>query len=317
MNLVERTFRLEAPSGLGGKPRPELIGPVLTHLHKTLQDTVRMGFLHSSRARGRVPRSIKAAAEVRYLGHAQANDDATLLRFEVAPFGEVAADLFAQTKLWDDGPRPEQTAFELLGAALDDVDSQRAESSRFDPNLLRRISGYRQMFRPKALSRIVLIDTTLPRQTKLDASVVAAADALSNATPKPRRVRVSGRLDLMGASQGVLKLHVASGGLVTALWEGNESIDELTPLFNRDVVCEGIGVFRPSGSLLRIDAVSIALAEAQDHAFAHVPRAVPVSDVKRTVRLRSGEAPVYSQFLGSIPAEENDQEFAAAVEAMS
>ena len=317
MNHVERSFRLEAPSGLGAKPRPELIGPVLTHLHQTLQDAVRMGFLHSSRAKGRIPRSIKAAADVRYIGHTAAGDDATLLRFEVAPFGEAAADLFAQTQLWDDGPRPEQTAFELLGAALDDVGGLRAESNRFDPNLLLRIAGYRRMIRPGALSRIVLPDSALAPLPKLDANIVAAAHALSDATPKQRRVRVSGRLDLMGASQGVLKLHIATGALITALWCGKESIDDFAPLFNRNVVCEGMGVFRPSGSLLRIDADVIASAEEQDAAFAHVPHAVPTSDVGRALRLRSGEASVYGAFLGSVPAEESDEEFAAAVEAIS
>ena len=51
MKLLERTFELRGPEGLGAKPRPELIGPVFSHLHDTLQDAVRMGFLHSSRAR--------------------------------------------------------------------------------------------------------------------------------------------------------------------------------------------------------------------------------------------------------------------------
>ena len=64
MECVERSVLLEAPSGLGAKPRPELIGPVLSQLHQTLQDSVRMGFLHSSRARGRVPLGIQRAADV-------------------------------------------------------------------------------------------------------------------------------------------------------------------------------------------------------------------------------------------------------------
>ena len=64
MKTVERSFRLEAQTGLGAKPRPELLGPVLTYLRDTLQDSVRMGFLHTSRARGRIPGSIKAAADV-------------------------------------------------------------------------------------------------------------------------------------------------------------------------------------------------------------------------------------------------------------
>ncbi|MBV5325176.1 MAG: hypothetical protein J0626_07860, partial [Rhodospirillaceae bacterium] len=126
-----------------------------------------------------------------------------------------------------------------------------------------------------------------------------------------------GRLDLLGASQGVLKLEVASGSQVTARWEGQESIESLTRFFNREVVCEGIGVFRPSGSLLRIDADTLDAAGAADVAFTEIPRALPRRDVLREVRLRAGEPSAYRQFIGSIPAEEGDEDFAAAVEAMS
>jgi len=316
VNVVERSFRLEGPSGLGAKPRPELIGPVLTQLHDTLQDAVRMGFLHSSQARGRIPRAIKAAADVRYIGHSQADENATLLRFEVSPFGDVAADLFNQARLWDDMPTPDQTAFELLGAALDDIGTRREESNRFDPGLLRRIARYKVIFR-RGLSRIVLPDVASPRPALFDTAVIEAAHALSDATPQSRRVRVNGRLDLMGVSQGVIKIHVAGGAVVTALWDGKEPIDELRSLLNRDVVCEGVGVFRPSGTLLRIDADAVAAAGAGDAGFAVVPRAARVGDIKRQLLLKSGEASAYRELLGSIPPEESDEDFAAAIEAMS
>lgn len=316
MNVVERSFRLEGPSGLGAKPRPELIGPVLTHLHDTLQDAVRMGFLHSSQARGRIPRGIKAAADVRYIGHSQVDDNATLLRFEVAPFGAVAADLFKQTRLWDDMPTPDQTAFELLGAALEDIGTQREDSNRFDPGLLRRIARYRVIFR-RGLSRIVLPDLASRCPSQFDAAVIDSAHALSVATPQSRRVRVNGRLDLMGVSQGVIKIHVVGGAVVTALWEGGEPIDELRSLLNRDVICEGVGVFRPSGTLLRIDADAVAAAGVGDAGFAVVPRAARVGDVNRKLLLKSGEASAYRELLSSIPAKESDEDFAAAIEAMS
>ncbi|MCM8595738.1 hypothetical protein [Accumulibacter sp.] len=316
MNVVERSFRLEGPSGLGAKPRPELIGPVLTRLHDTLLDAVRMGFMHSSHPRGRIPRGIKAAADVRYISHSQADDNATLLRFEVAPFGDVAADLFMQARLWDDMPTPDQTAFELLGAALDDIGTRREESNRFDPALLRRIARYKAIFR-QGLSRIVLPDVAAPRPSQFDAAVVDSAHALSSATPLPRRVRVNGRLDLMGVSQGVIKIHVAGGAVVTALWDSEEPIAELRSLLNRDVVCEGMGVFRPSGALLRIDADAVAAAGPGDAGFAVVPRAPRVGDIKRQILLKSGEASAYRDLMGSIPAEESDEDFASAIEIMS
>lgn len=317
MKTFERSFRLEASEGLGGKPRPELIGPVLAHLHETLQDTVRMGFMHSSRARGRVPASLRLAADVRYIGHSADGDTATLLHFEVPSFGEAAADLYRQQSLWVDGPQPEQTAFELLGSALSDVAAGCIDSNRFDTGLLHRFARYRRMFGRGHLNRIALPDAMLPHPGHLDASVVEAAKALCSATPASRRVRVAGRLDVLGASQGVLKLDIGQGNVVTALWEGAAALETLKDFFNRDVVIEGMAVFRPSGALLRVDASAIAAASARDDFFRTVPSAALVQDLQRIARLRPGEKSVYARILGGIPAEESDEEFAAAVEAMS
>ena len=316
MKLLERTFELRGPEGLGAKPRPELIGPVFSHLHDTLQDAVRMGFLHSSRARGRIPACLRAAADVHYVGHSAGGEGGTLLRFEVPSFGSVAGELFGQKLLWEDGPQPEQTAFELLGAALGDVRKRRKESNRFDSGLLRRISSYRRMLK-RGIASIGLPDTALAEPGQIDSVAVIAASELCAATPLSRRVRVTGRLDVMGASQAVLKLDIKSGVAVTAVWEGVLPIEALKDYFNRDVVIEGAGVFRPSGLLLRVDADAIALASAQDEFFRQVPEALALPDYSSLTQLRPGERSPFSRILGSIPAEETDEEFAAAVEALS
>lgn len=317
MSHVERSLRLEGSAGLGAKPRPELIAPVLAHVRGSLQDAVRMGFLHSSRAKGRLPQGVRAAADVRFIGLAGADGEATLLRFEIPTFGEAAEDYFKQAELWEDGPKPEETAFELFAGALDDVRARRAESNRYDLGMLRSIRRYAGLFRRGGLARIAMPDVRYVHRPELDSEVLAIAGELADVTPGPRRVRVAGRLDLMGASQGVLKIHVDSGAVVTALWQGAEALESLATLFNRDVLCEGSGVFRPSGTLLRIDAEALAPAEGQVDAFRTVPIAVPRSDVSRAARARQAEPTPYASFLGSIPGEESDEDFARAIEAMS
>lgn len=306
---------MEGHDGLGAKPRPELIGPILTNLRDSLQDSVRMAFLHSSRARGRVPGVLKAATDVRYIGH-DGDGDATLLHFELPQVGVAAAELFKQQRLWDDGPQPEQTAFELFGAALNDVAARRADSNRFDPGLLQRIKGYRRLL-THGVDRIAMPDTALELPSRVDTEVVAAASELSAVTPRPRRVRIVGRLDVMAKSQGILKIDVLPGQVVTALWEGPQPIETLKEHFNKDVVVEGTGVFRPSGQLLRVDA-DVVVAATPAHAFFRtVPRGMVRRDYQKAVRLRPGERSVYAQILGAIPAEETDEEFLAAIEALS
>jgi hypothetical protein len=287
---------------------------VLSTLEATLLDAVRMGFLHSSRARGRVPTSLRAAAEVRFVGHTGDNGS-TLLHFEAPTFGSVASELFNQRLLWDDGPKPEETAFELFGAALHDVAARRIESNSFDPGMLRRIRTYQRIL-SRGIDRITMPDTAVERRGQIDADVVVAASELYAVTPAPRRLRVTGRLDVMGASQGVLKLDIRPGEMVTALWEGEEPVESLREFFNRDVVVEGIGVFRPSGSLLRVDADAIAPASSQDEFFRRVPSAVVQRDYHKLARLKAGEKSAYAQLRGSLPGDEKDEEFDAAVAAL-
>jgi hypothetical protein len=291
------------------------MGPLLSNLHESLLDAVRMGFLHSSRARGRIPNVLKAAADLRFLGHEGDGDSVTVLHFKVPPFGSAAADLFRQPRLWDDGPKAEETAFELFGAALQDVVARREDSDAFDRGLLRRIGSYRNLLK-HGVDRIGMPDTLAPRRGSIDAAVVSAARDLVAATPNSRRVRVVGRLDVMGVSQSVLKLEVEPQTFVTAVWEGDSTVDTFKDLLNRDVVVEGLGVFRPSGALLRIDADALATASPTDDFFRRVPSAPVLRDYQKLVRLKPGEKSVYAQILGSIPAEESDEEFEAALAAL-
>ena len=274
-----------------------------------------MGFLNSSRAKGRISDALKAAAQVRFVGFDADGDRATVLKFRVPRFGEVAPELFAQGKMWDDGPAADATAFDLLGLAIRDVAARKENSTHFDEPLLRRVSGYEALLN-RGLSRISINTAAGGDPPTIDHQVAAIARELSRGTPPSRRVRVTGRLDLMGASQGVLKLHVCPGQIVTALWSGLEPLERFCEHFNRDVVMEGTGVFRPSGTLLRIDADALVPATPQDEFFRDAPSAAPVRDYQQLARLRAGEASAFAKLHGSVPAEESDEAFMAALETL-
>ncbi len=311
IHLVDRTFEVCGPSGLGASPRPELVGPVLASLHETLVDSVRMGFLHSSRTRGRMPRSLAAAAEVRFVGMEGSGDEVTKLHFRVARFGDVAAELFEQGQLWDDGPRPEQTAFDLLALSLGDARSQTTDSGRFDCGLLNRFAAYRAAL--KRGVEAIRLDGSSSERAVIDSVLVSAADTLRNQTPPGRRVRLCGKLDMLGVSRKVMGLYLEDGTPVTGLWNA-EDFAGLAGFLDKDVVIEGMAVFRPSGRLLRIDADAIAAAGAGDSYFSTLP--LPgVIDYAAAVRTRPGSSP-YKDLLGMIPGEESDEEFRKVMDEM-
>jgi hypothetical protein len=128
---------------------------------------------------------------------------------------------------------------------------------------------------------------------------------------------VAGRLDTIAVSQAILRIEVTPGVFVTAAWEGTTAIETLGGVLNDDVVVEGQGVFRPSGSLLRVDADALGRARPVDDAFRLVPSATLLSDVGRTLRLTRGERSPAGAIIGRIPVEESDESFAAAVDALS
>lgn len=167
----------------------------------------------------------------------------------------------------------------------------------------------------RGIHRVSLMGTTVAETGRIDADVVRAASDLAAVTPSAHRARVAGRLDLMGASQGVLKIEVRPGEVVTALWERDEPIENYRELFNKDVVVEGLAIFRPSGTLLRIDADVIAPASAQEDFFRHVPHAPVAQDSPKLARLKPSERSAYTQLRGCMPAEadESDEDFDAAV----
>src|SRR6185436_18461698 len=138
-----------------------------------------------------VPASLQRAAEVRYIGHAAGANDSTILRFEVPEFGSVAQDLFGQGLLWDTGPKPDQTAFDLLAASLHDVRKMAKDSERFDHALLGRFARYRHVLR-RGLTSIGLPDARVSETESIDESLSVAAESLLRETPPSRRVRLCG-----------------------------------------------------------------------------------------------------------------------------
>lgn len=277
--------------------------------------SVRMGFLHSSRTRGKIPKVLHRAADVRYLGHCAGKDDSTILRFEVPKFGSVAEELFAQGQLWESGPKPEQTAFDLLTASLHDIRVMAKDSERFDHAMLGQFASYRRLLRD-GLQSIALPDPSSPELEAIDLPLSVAASTLFRATPPVRRVRLCGRLDVLGVSRRVLGLVLEDGVAVTAVWSMDGIVD-LASFIDRQVVIEGLAEFRPSGALLRVDADAIRLAASGDAAFSvlPLPERQPNYQQVATV-IRPGHKPYFAIY-GLIPADESDEEFTADVEAMS
>ena len=118
------------------------------------------------------------------MGHSGGPDGSTEFHFEVPEFGSVAAELFEQGQLWETGPKADETAFDLLSAALINVRQLANDSARFDHALLHRFSRYRGYF-GRGLNSITLPDAETP--SEIDAALSAAAESLYSKPPGTSR----------------------------------------------------------------------------------------------------------------------------------
>ncbi len=317
MRLIKHIVELSGPGCYGHSARPEVVGAVLARIKPTIRETVRMGILHTSRLAGRPLRELRSAWDIRFAGQSAGADQATRLYFSAPRLGDAVPRLFEQGVLWEEGPSADYTAFDLVGAVLRDVTAARKESQRFDADLLNRVAGYDPAFRT-GLDRIQFTGHHLDQEAPaiIDRTVTQAARTLIQETPQPQRVRLCGRPDMIRVSDRVFELVLDNGPRVRAVWV-QPTVLGLAQFLNQPVVVEGEAVFRPSGSLLRIDAEAVTKAGEKDRFFSTLPQPrTERLDIRRYLKPQT-RTTGFNAIFGQWPGEETDEEIMAALEEIS
>lgn len=313
--MVRHTLTLNGPGCQGSQPSPEAVGSVLTLIKPAVQQTVRMGFLCSSRMAGRSPRALTNAWDLRFLGIGEGPGRSTQLFFESPTFGEAAHDLYTQMQFWDDAPDEKETGLDLLGYTLTDVARQDKNSSRFDTALLSRISRFSTSFN-KGIETIEITGHHLANghtPPVIEERLVQAARELVSETPRPKRVRVQGILDMIRVSDCAFELVLSDRQRLRAIWTDKQVVP-LAGFLNQSVLIEGEAVFRPSGSLLRVDAHAIAPANEQDAFFSQFPQPDPSRLQSKEVRQRQTQRTGLNAITGAWPGDESIEELLETLE---
>jgi len=289
----------------------EVCGDILHGFKPLLSSSVRMAFEGSSTGRGRKPIWLAAASDVRLTGYSHEGTD-TLLEVQLPRLGEAAAELYEQGEFWPTKPPPEGTAVDVLAAAVDEVASRNPESGHYDHALLDRLTRLGKVLSDR-LDSISLIQTARG-VVPLNRAVVESARELIQRTPQPQPVRVVGKLDMVRHSTRSFALKLEDGSEVHGVLEDHQHTDALREWFGQRVLILGKAVYRPSGSLLRLDAHSLESGEGQPALFSKVPpprRGAP----PRPRPVPAGQGwKAFSAYFGQWPGTETDEEWAAILE---
>jgi len=312
MKTVEHILKLQGPKAQGGKASPDAIGHVLSKLEPALRATISMGFRYTSKIHGRPPGWLTRASDIRFVDISSGPEDSTLLHFEAPRFGEAAEDVYRQHELFSVYPKQTDTGFDLFGDVLDDIQKREVDSFRFDSPLLNKIK--RSNHSAYGIDSITLsgdrISTAAP--PSWDARIADIADEMRQDIPLSQRIRIAGKLDMIRSSDNCFELLLEDEIRVDGLLEGGD-MGDFRSLFEQDVVAEGMGVFRVSGKLLRIEATALKPATETDSFFRRLPtpsaRGTRLSSFLQPQTARTGVAAVY----GKWPGDETEEELLAAL----
>lgn len=316
MRTREHSVTILGPAVRDSGATPIAAGGVLSMIGTSLHGAVDMAFRGSSSS-GRRQRWLRDAGNAEFVDAQKTAAEEMTLYFLAPVFEDVATKYFQQPTLFDDGPHKEDTSFDVLADSVRDVVDGIEDSQRFDDGLLRRFQTFDAKVFRHHIDEVLISDHRNDRKAPcaIKPSFPNKARTLSQRTPTPQRARIAGKLDLIQASTLAFQLLLPSGDRVRGVWK--HEFETLRKLANTEVVATGMAIYRPSGTLLRIDADSMSPQSASDSFFASIPTPprgrLEVRSLVHAQRKRGGMTALWQ----SIPAEESDDEFLDALASMS
>ena len=282
-----------------------------------LRDAVRMRVYASSRRIGRPLQSLHEAWGL-WLGDVVADRDTggTTMIARVPTLGDAAPKLFDQGVLFDDGLKPTDTVFDLLGDVISDVSTENRSSRLFDTAMLQTVANYDRARKSGLTSMRFALPNRTINHSVVDKRVIDLAKQLQDETPKAQRVRIMGRLDALFYENQSFVLQLVDGSRLRGAWM-KDSPEPLRDLWGRDVLIEGHVQFKPNGDPLALEAELITIASERDQFWSKLPVPLPKVTKKPTrPSVRATKNP-WDLVVGIWPGDESEEEFASLVAGVS
>ncbi len=222
---------------------------------------------------------------------------------------EALPDRFQQGDLFSPVD-PGDSALTLLATSLQDASGGRADSDAYDMDLLGVFArDFARLFRGSQVEAVSLRNgrPDSPR-VELNPAGLRVLSQLRDRTPRPRRVRLAGHVDVIRYSTCTFVMRLGDGSEVRGVLV-DESAETLRPHFGKLVVVEGVAQFRPSGRLLRVDVDRLHSATDRDlAAFSAAPHPLEaIGDTRRLRRAQSRSTGI-NAVIGWWPGDESDDE---------
>ncbi|ATB39019.1 hypothetical protein CYFUS_004458 [Cystobacter fuscus] len=299
----------------GSVIRPERIpAPLLQELLHIFvegaQRALRLRIEGRSTARGTQPAWMRSAAQFDLL--IEPPSEPGVFRVESRPLRQVLPANLRPGEA-PHGLDLARTAVDFFEEGLEDALAGATDSDTFDEGLVETFSAFARVFEQGVEAIEIVNGRTIP----IDSEGVERMIRLRRQIPAPQAVRIAGTLDTIRHSDRVFTLVLESGALLKGVAERLEPT-RMASLFGKQVVVSGMAVFRPSGSVSRIDVEQMQEASAQETSlWSRLPRPLRVPLDTRALRVAQDERSGFNAIYGQWPGDESEEELVAALEGFS
>ena len=258
-------LRLTGPSIHGTSAAAPLIRDVLSAFVDGAQQAVRLRVEGRSRVRATTPGWLTRASAF----DIDTTNGLNRLLLSAAPVVMAVPEKFQQLDAFSPFDAT-ASCLDLLVASLGEAARGEGNSELFDDGLIETFSKMDRLFR----HGLEHLDIVNGRMLRIDRTALETIDRLRKKTPEDRRVVVAGRLETIGHASRLFELDLSSGERVKGIVVNDEVTSErIASLFGKPVTVSAIAKFRPSGTLLRLEADRVSVAGPNDLAvLAAVPK---------------------------------------------
>jgi hypothetical protein len=234
----------------------------------------------------------------------------TIIELEAPPLAEAVPEKFAQQSLFG-GLDTSNSAFKVFEESFEDAISGVTDSDRFDDALLQTYAKLNSVFAEGIESFTISNGSFSSPQILVTQQHIESVRTLRRDTPPAQATRIAGRMNTIRHSDKMFELVVQSGETLRGV--APSDFDQLADLFGKDVVVVGKVVFRPSGSVLRIESTKIEPITGNIALWSKAPKARKHGLITRNLRVHQGPQSGLLKIWGQWPGDETDEQIHEAL----
>jgi hypothetical protein len=305
--MLTYTVRLPGARTLNGRLSGRVLGETMHALLHSAAGALRLRVEGRSATRAdRLPGWLERGADFVFMSYTEEGPGFVI---QTKSLAEAVPERFEQCDLFMPLD-PNQSALSVMAASLSEAAAGRADSDAFDVDLLGVFTrDFARLFRRSGVEAVSVRNGAhdSPR-LDLDALGLRTVSQLRDRTPRPRRVRLAGYVDVIRYSTCSFTMRLEDGAVVRGVLT-EDGPEALRTHYGATVVVEGTAQFRPSGRLLRVDVDRIAAASRSDiSVFSSEPRPLEEAVDPRRLHRHQGPKTGLNAAIGRWPGDETDEQ---------